>query len=173
MLHSFGADGSVLDVGCGEALLRPWLPSDASYIGIEPSAAAVRIALERNPSARIIHTRAEDFDALGERFDSVVFNEMLYYTADPIGLVRKYAPLLRPGGMILCSIYQKPGRVSMKRRLWHLLDRRRPLSNVHCTKMVYAFIVQEAWRILENKAVAIPGGSSQWHIWLAMPPRLG
>lgn len=59
MLHNFNVDGAVLDVGCGEALLRAWLPKDASYTGIEPSAAAVRIALERNPSAKIIHKGGE------------------------------------------------------------------------------------------------------------------
>src|SRR5262249_35549286 len=50
ILHSFSAARSVLDVGCGEAELRAWLPKDASYIGIEPSGAAVQIATERNPS---------------------------------------------------------------------------------------------------------------------------
>jgi 2-polyprenyl-3-methyl-5-hydroxy-6-metoxy-1,4-benzoquinol methylase len=169
MLHNFGVDGSVLDVGCGEAVLRAWLPNDVSYIGIEPSAIAVQVALERNPSTKIIHTRAETFEALTERFDSIVFNEMLYYTADPVGLVRKYAPLLRHQGMILCSIYQKPGRVSLKSRLRHLLDRRRPISNVHCGEMVSAFMASETWSILEDRVVPIPGNNSTWRIWLAAP----
>jgi len=169
MLHSFKADGCVLDVGCGEAVLRTWLPKDTSYTGIEPSAVAVRSALERNPSVNIIHTKAECFDARGERFDSIVFNEMLYYAADPVGLLKMYMPLVRQAGVILCSIYQKPGSISLKRRLWHWFDRRRPLSNVHCAKMVRAFIKREAWQILDDRTVAIPGSSSQWHIWLAKP----
>jgi SAM-dependent methyltransferase len=170
-LHRFSADASVLDVGCGEAALRAWLPQDARYIGIEPSGAAVRIALERNTSANIVHTTAESFDSCGERFDSIVFNEMLYYADDPIGLLRKYAALIRQRGVILCSIYQKPGRVSLKNWLWHCLHRRRPISNVHCEKMVRAFMAREAWPILDDRAVAIPVSSSLWwHIWLAMPP---
>src|ERR1700730_6551518 len=170
ILHSFSADGSVVDVGCGEAALRAWLPRDARYIGIEPSGAAVQIALERNTSTNIVHTRAENFDSCGERFDCIVFNEILYYVDDPIGLLRKYAALVRQRGLILCSIYQKPGRASLKNWLWHCLDRRRPLSNVHCEKIVRAFMAREAWPILDDRAVAIPVSCSLWwHIWLAMP----
>ena len=171
ILRKFGADMSVLDVGCGEATLRAWLPKDTRYVGIEPSGAAARIALKRTDSINnIIHTTAESFDSRGERFDSIVFNEMLYYTDDPIGLLKKYALLLREGGVILCSIYQRPGTDSLKSRLLHYLDRRRPISNVHCEKMVRAFMTNEAWPILEDQAVSIPGHVSLWwHIWVAQP----
>jgi SAM-dependent methyltransferase len=169
ILCTFQADMQVLDVGCGEAVLRSWLPKDASYTGIEPSSLAVRKAIERDASARIIHTSAESFDAHGERFGSIVFNEMLYYAADPVGLVQKYSRLLGHGGVMLCSIYQKPGRVSLKRRLWHLFDHHRPISNIHCTKMVRAFKARETWPILDDRVVAIPGTAAQWHIWLARP----
>lgn len=169
ILRSFSADSDVLDVGCGEAVLRNYLPKNCNYTGVEQSAKAVRLALERNISTKIIHTGAESFDAHGERFDIIVFNEMLYYVADPVGLLQKYAALLRQGGVILCSIFQKPGSVPLKCRLQHWLDRRRPLSNVHCTKMVRAFMDLEAWRILHDCSVTIPDTNSQWHIWLAMP----
>lgn len=168
ILHGFKANGSVLDVGCGEALLRTHLPKATSYTGIERSATAAQIAIERNAST-IVHTEAESFDPLGERFDSIVFNEMLYYLADPVGLLRKYAAFLRPGGAILCSVFQKPGEASLKSRLWHWIDHRRPLSAVHCAKMVRGFMTREGWSILDDRAVTIPGTSLQWHIWLATP----
>jgi SAM-dependent methyltransferase len=170
LLAKFSADTSVLDVGCGEGTLRGWLPESARYVGIEPSGTAARIAIERNPPASIIHTTAESFDPRGERFDSIVFNEMLYYADDPIGLLKKYASLLGPGGVVLCSIYQKPASISARSRLLHYLDRRRPISNVHCEKMVRAFMAREAWPILDDRAIAIPGEVSLWwHIWLARP----
>jgi SAM-dependent methyltransferase len=172
ILHRFNSDRKVLDVGCGEGVLRGWLPEYVDYTGIEPSSLAARIAVERKSLARIIHTSAERFDARGERFGGIVFNEMLYYTADPVGLVRKYAALLWQGGVILCSIYQKPGPsngTSLRRKLWHFFDRRYPLSNLHCAGMVRAFMAREAWPILEDRTVPIPGGASAWHIWLAIP----
>jgi predicted TPR repeat methyltransferase len=172
MLHTFNFDRKVLDVGCGEGVLRAWLPEYTDYTGIEPSSLAVRIATERNDLARINHTSAEGFDARGERFASIVFNEMLYYTADPAGLLRKYAALLSKGGAILCSIYEKPmagKKTSLRRKLWHFFDRRCPLSNLHCAGMVRTFLTREAWPILEDRTVPTPGGSSAWHIWLAIP----
>ena len=56
ILHTFQADSKVLDIGCGEAVLRSWLPKDVSYTGIEPSSLAERKAVARNASDRIIHT---------------------------------------------------------------------------------------------------------------------
>jgi len=172
ILHTFNSDRKVLDVGCGEGVLRGWLPEYTDYTGIERSSLAVQIAVERNSLAKIIHTSAERFDARGERFASIVFNEMLYYTADPVGLLRKYAALLWQGGVILCSIYEKPKvgkETSWRRKLWHFFDHRCPLSNVHCAAMVRSFVAREAWPILEDRTVATPGGSSAWHIWLATP----
>lgn len=169
ILSTFQTDPKVLDVGCGEAVLRSYLSKDVHYTGIEPSSLAVRKAIKLDASAKIIHTSAESFDAYGERFGSIVFNEMLYYADDPVGLVQKYSGLLLDGGVMLCSIYQKPDRVSLKRRLWHLFDDRRPISNIHCTKMVRAFMARETWPILDDRVVAIPGTAAQWHIWLVRP----
>jgi 2-polyprenyl-3-methyl-5-hydroxy-6-metoxy-1,4-benzoquinol methylase len=94
ILRSFNANGSVLDVGCGEAALRAWLPKDAKIHRHRTIGAAVRIALKRNPSANIIQRRRA-LTRVAERFDSIVFNEILYYADDPIGLLRKYAVLIR------------------------------------------------------------------------------
>lgn len=171
MLRSYGADTKVLDVGCGEAVLRAWLPRESGYTGIEPSAAAVRIARERNPGADIVHDRAESFESGNKDFDSIVFNEMLYYAADPVGLLRKYAPLLRPGGVILCSIFPKADGLSLKRRVACWLAPRRPRSNAHCEQMVRTFMAREAWPILDDRSVPIPGTPFHWHIWLATPRR--
>jgi 2-polyprenyl-3-methyl-5-hydroxy-6-metoxy-1,4-benzoquinol methylase len=175
MLHRSNADRCVLDVGCGEALLLKWLPEHAVYVGIEPSTAAVQMAVSRTPSLRIHTTRAECFDARGERFDAVVFNEMLYYTRNPVGLVRKYAALLTPEGVVLCSIFQKPNgaslrsRLSMRTRVMHLLDPRRPISNVHCARMVRNFMRRQGWPILDDRLVNGAGSRAVWQVWLARP----
>jgi 2-polyprenyl-3-methyl-5-hydroxy-6-metoxy-1,4-benzoquinol methylase len=87
----------------------------------------LRHALHSNAPILSTSFTAESFDSRGERFDSIVFNEMLYYADDPIGLLKRYAFLLREGGVILCSIYQKPGTNSLRSRLLHYLDRRRPI----------------------------------------------
>ena len=169
MLRSAGAADNVLDVGCGEGILRSWLPKTGSYTGIEVSPLAARRAVDLQPSATVIRTAAEQFDPGTERFSSVVFNEMLYYAADPVGLVRKYAAVLLPTGVILCSIYHHPRSSSTKSRLRHLLDNRRPVSNRHCAEMVRTFMARESWEILDDRIIRIPRAETHWAIWLARP----
>jgi SAM-dependent methyltransferase len=169
ILRDFHVDKNVLDVGCGEALLRAYLPKDANYMGIEQSALAAGSALQRDASIKVIHTSAEEFEPRDERFDSIVFNEMLYYTENPVGLLRKYMKFLHREGVILCSIYQKQGGVSFMQRMRYLVNHRFPLSAVNCEKKVRTFMQRERWPILTNRIVSVPGCAAPWHIWLARP----
>jgi 2-polyprenyl-3-methyl-5-hydroxy-6-metoxy-1,4-benzoquinol methylase len=148
----------VLDVGCGETVLRNFLPPSLSYLGIEPSAKAV------NGRKDIAYTTAEDFAAGASRWDCIVFNEVLYYSRDPIYLLRKYAQFLLPNGKIIISIYQKPDALSLKARLLHYLEPRRPMSNLQCTQMVVDFISCQRWAIETDDLVA-----GRWRIWTTLP----
>jgi SAM-dependent methyltransferase len=169
--HLEGGAADVLDVGCGEAVLLSYLPKDVSYTGLESSLPAVAIAKARSAHAKIVHTRAEEFDPDDQLFDCVIFNEMLYYTGDPVGLLCKYSAMLREKGAILCSIFQKPEKISWKRRGLTLIDRRRPQSNLDCEAKVRAFMTRHEWAILDDRVVAMPGNSSMsWHIWMATVP---
>ena len=163
-------DAFVLDVGCGEAVLCSWLPQEFKYLGVEPSSNAVRNAIKQFPESQFVNGTAELFDPGNRRFDCVVFNEMLYYASNPIGLLQKYAKYVSYGGTILCSIYQKPDKISWKRRLRYCLNRRKPLSNRHCEHLIRAFMARKQWKIIDDRTVAIPGSEENWHIWLATPP---
>lgn len=72
MLRSCKADGQVLDVGCGEAVQRDWLPKSIDNTGIEPSAVAIERALRRDPSLRIVRVSAEGFSGAKRIFGSIV-----------------------------------------------------------------------------------------------------
>lgn len=51
---------------------------------------------------QIFHTAAEDFDAGQRRWDCVLFfNQMLYHPAARLALVRRYAELRRPDGLLV------------------------------------------------------------------------
>lgn len=170
LLKKHSGSGRVLDVGCGVGELAFCLTDNAGYVGVERSGAARAIALERNPALRIVRASAEEYEPNGERFDSVVFNEMLYYAEDPVGLVDKYARFLSTGGVIVCSVFQKSGRASLRRLMQFALDRRRPLSNIHCEKMVRAHMARRGWKILEDREVAIDAAPGAfWHVWVAKP----
>jgi len=170
VIDRFCPKGSVLDVGCGEAVLLDYLAPNTIYFGIEPSAKAVEGARTRGACDCIRCTMAEDFEDDGRRWDCIVFNEVLYYTKNPCALLTKYARLVKGDGIIIVSIFQRPGH-SIKAQLLHWLEPSRPISNLHCGTMVHKFILREGWPIQEDKLVPIPGTRVHWRIWVMNPRR--
>lgn len=153
LLSSFAKESpSVLDVGCGSGVLAAFLPN-CRYVGIEPSGAACGEA--RNRGLKIIHSTAEGFEALGGPWDAIVFNEMLYYCGDPVGLLGRFSRLLTSEGVIVISIYQRrvyvfPTRTMLRKHIAHLFDRRKPTSNRDCAKMVLRYMCRAGWTILRR-----------------------
>ena len=95
----------VLDVGCGKGLLQPWLARAgcSDYLGIDLSTTAIAAA----PRGRGIGFEIGDAAtfAPSRPFDIIVFNEMLYYMADPIGVLRRYARFIAPAGASIISLW--------------------------------------------------------------------
>lgn len=153
---------SVLDVGCGMAVLRGYLPATIFYVGVEPSALARSMAGGR---AAIYGVRAEDFRP-NVLFDRIVMSECCYYMNDPVAMLRRYAGFLADGGRFVISIYQpanqRPGLRKRLKCLWH---RRHPLTNAHCVRMVDAFLARAGWMVHSQQSVARPGGAESWVVW--------
>jgi 2-polyprenyl-3-methyl-5-hydroxy-6-metoxy-1,4-benzoquinol methylase len=170
MIERFSPKASVLDVGCGEAVLKAYLPQSVGYFGVEPSAKAVQAAHAKYGPEHILHSTAEDFEPGGKCWDCIVFNEVLYYTSCPLGLLSRYSHLLRPGGMVIVSVYQKPGK-AIKARLRRWVDHRSWTPNILCTKKVDRFMASHGWLIQEDMVVPLPGGREHWRIWRAEPPK--
>lgn len=121
--------GDVLDVGCGEGLLAEHLGPDACrrYLGIDLSAAAVAAAVRRTEggarsAARFAVADADDWPLRGA-FDAVVLNECLYYLREPLEAARQALAILRPGGILVVSMF----RTARTRGLARLLARELPL----------------------------------------------
>jgi predicted TPR repeat methyltransferase len=159
--------GPVLDVGCGEGVLAGFLERETAYFGIEPLASAIQSAHCGKDAIR--QCTAEEFSGGGRKWGCIVFNEMLYYTKDPCGLLKKYASHLEPGGVVILSIYQRNERFDRLARLRHWLDRRRPYSNAHCTSMVLDLMRREGWAIAHDKLVTKPNHPTPWRIVAARP----
>lgn len=117
--HHFHPAVSVLDVGCGEGILRDKLCTHAltRYVGIDLSAEAIhRAAGRQDEKSQFVETDACTFHPDGS-FDVIVFNECLYYFEDPVGLMQQYEAYLAWDGIFVISMTV----IDRSRRIWKML----------------------------------------------------
>jgi SAM-dependent methyltransferase len=120
--RKFAPGGSVLEVGCGEGILLEHLGRDfrADFTGIDISPVAVdRARALQDDGADFYCADAESFEP-ARKFDLVVFNEMLYYLDDPLGVVPRYEDALSDDGYFIVSMFS----TSATRHVWKGLQRR-------------------------------------------------
>jgi 2-polyprenyl-3-methyl-5-hydroxy-6-metoxy-1,4-benzoquinol methylase len=132
--HRLKPDSSVLDVGCGEGVLQAAFRrfGYARYLGLDISEKAIATA-SRNADERTSFQAVHgDSFTTDERFDVIVFNETLYYFADPRRTVQSYAALLKPDGVFIISMAFAGFRDAlMKLNIWRNLAR--DLAVIHET----------------------------------------
>lgn len=103
---------SILDVGCGTCNSLPiWREAGiSSYFGIDVAEAAINIARSNYGSEKSLLTKFQaagifDFDAAGQKFDVIVFNEVLQVVkSQAMQMVEKALTLLKPQGYIIISM---------------------------------------------------------------------
>ena len=116
--------GKVLDVGCGEGLLRDRLHPRAfsEYIGIDFEEAIQRAAPRIDDRTRFV-VADMNFFVPDVAFDTIVFNESLYLFRDVAGALLRYESFLAPGGILLVSMHGGPKTAE----IWRLLADRYPV----------------------------------------------
>lgn len=98
----------VLDVGCGYASTSERIAQLGNrVIGVEESAEAVAVAKTR--LAGVVQADLQQFDEVArqlgdQRFDAIILADVLEHLAWPTGILRKYASLLKPDGVVLISL---------------------------------------------------------------------
>lgn len=105
-VHCFGP-GRVLDIGCGSAKLFDHLDPKrlSAYTGVDFSRAGLDTATVDPAKAQLIHASAEAFvPPAGAQYDSILFNEVIYFIEDPRGQLHRYAGYLAPSGTMILSI---------------------------------------------------------------------
>jgi 2-polyprenyl-3-methyl-5-hydroxy-6-metoxy-1,4-benzoquinol methylase len=97
----------VLDVGCGSGLLGERYRAAGNVVwGIDSAAEVEPVASARLD--RFLRADVTDPDAIdglaSERFDVLVFADVLEHVFDPVGLLRSYRRFLAPGGVVHISV---------------------------------------------------------------------
>lgn len=98
--------GAVLDTGCGQGALLSRLPGAcySRYLGIDLSASAIAVARKQQSGhGSFLVADCEEYSP-AERFDVIVFNEVLCCLRDPVRTVERYARFLNPDGLLLVSL---------------------------------------------------------------------
>lgn len=110
---------SVLDVGCGDGLLRRALgPGEAPrYVGVDLSREAIERARPHcTPGDELVVADAEHWEPAAA-FDAVVLNECLYYFRRPIESLERYLAARSAGGILLVSMFATPRSRAIRRRI--------------------------------------------------------
>jgi 2-polyprenyl-3-methyl-5-hydroxy-6-metoxy-1,4-benzoquinol methylase len=120
-LSYFGGEPEILDLGCGQGLLRHRLHGVAfnRYVGIDPTASAIELA-GRFADERTEFVVGDPLVTDLGSFDRIVCNEVLAMVPDPGALLDRISGLLRPEGLLLTSIWRHDG----DQRLWAMVDER-------------------------------------------------
>jgi 2-polyprenyl-3-methyl-5-hydroxy-6-metoxy-1,4-benzoquinol methylase len=135
---------SVLDVGCGQGLLRRRLADTAfsRYLGIDPTEAAIELArplADERTEFRVTTTA----DPSLEPHDVVVLNEVLYMVPDPHAVLRESARLTAAGGHVLISCW----RHRRDEQLWRSFSRHLDLLDVTEVANPASEIAPRGWRV--------------------------
>jgi len=106
---------AILDVGCGDGILRTHLHADAfsRYVGIDFPEAIARASARADGRTSFAASDMRAY-APSDKFGVIVFNESLYYVDEPIGELRRYSGFLEKDGVFLVSMHRKP----KSERIW-------------------------------------------------------
>lgn len=145
-LTFIGGEPEVLDVGCGQGLLRARMGAlpVARYVGVDPTPAAIERAsgLADERSTFLLGDVTDPDLDLGT-FDVVVCNEVLSIVEDPVAVLDRVEALLRPAGHLLSSTWRHPG----DRELAALLDERFDLVDLVQARNPANPIARRGWRV--------------------------
>jgi 2-polyprenyl-3-methyl-5-hydroxy-6-metoxy-1,4-benzoquinol methylase len=107
LAESIPANGSVLDVGCGNGIISLNLGKEGYTVhGIDMSSKSIENAKQKNPFTNVTFSvmDAETMRASGKRYDAIVCSEVLEHLNQPGNLVRELFHILQDNGILLVTV---------------------------------------------------------------------
>ena len=124
-----GAEGRVLDVGCGPGALTAELVRRLGEQGSvgrrslqQPFVDAVR---ERHPGVTVERAAAEELPFAEHAFDAALAQLVVHFMADPVAGLREMARVTRDGGVVAATVWDHGGGQGPLSAYWdavHELD---------------------------------------------------
>jgi ubiquinone biosynthesis O-methyltransferase len=102
------SDLQILDVGCGSGWMCERLAQFGAVTGLDLSASMLQRAQQRVPQARFMAKSILECDLPPASFDVIVTMEVIAHVADQHLFFRKCAELLKPNGMLLLTVQNRP-----------------------------------------------------------------
>lgn len=95
----------VLDIGCGPALLKPYLPAQCRYTGVDSSADVVRSNSDRFPNDKYIQLNAvgAELPFPTQEFDVVVLAAFVEHIDEPGPLFKEVGRVLKSSGKVIVT----------------------------------------------------------------------
>jgi len=119
------ARGRALDVGCGPGALTAELAARLGALhvaAIDPSAAFVEAARQRNPEVDVRHATAEEIPFADETFDFALAQLVVHFMEDAVAGLREMARVARPGGVVAACVWDYDGSTSPLSPFWTALE---------------------------------------------------
>jgi SAM-dependent methyltransferase len=107
-----GADGRVLDVGCGPGALTAELVhrlGEDAVSAVDPSQPFVEAVRERHPGVTVERAAAEELPFAEREFDAALAQLVVHFMADPIAGLGEMARVTRDGGVVAASVWDHGG----------------------------------------------------------------
>lgn len=98
--------GAVLDLACGNAALRPYLPHRA-YVGVDLSVAELAAGRDRVGSGGLVRARADALPLADASVATVVCSMGLQVLTPLPVVVAEMARVLVPGGRLVCTVPER------------------------------------------------------------------
>ena len=118
--YHFKPSGAILDIGCGEGILKERLHPNAysHYTGIDISAEAIKTALDRRDDKSTFVPADANTYTPQRTFDIIVFNECLFYFENPVSFMQRYESFLNGDGLYIASIVSHDKTLS----IWKIVE---------------------------------------------------
>ena len=154
-IHSFGPSLRLLDVGCGHGVMLKHLDLEriSQFTGLDIAESALNAIQPRRPQDRYVCSPIEQFQP-DDRWDVILFNEVLYYMHDPVSPLRQFEKALAPGGFFVISMHKKNNPLAF---------------NNKCLRKVRGFIRSAGYEMLDGVEIRRLASRTAWELFKVRP----